>query len=52
MKAVAIDAATAQALIAAESVGSFYNANIRSRRDGTHGPFDCRDHPIPGYSVR
>ncbi len=48
----AIDAGTVRALTTAESVGTFYNKNIRSRRDGIHGPFDCRDHPIPGYSVR
>jgi hypothetical protein len=45
----AIDAAMVQALITADSVGSFYNAKIRSGRDGTHGPFDCRDHPLPNY---
>jgi KTSC domain len=44
-----IDSGTVQALIAADSVGSFYNEKIRSRRDGTHGPFDCRDHPMPDY---
>jgi hypothetical protein len=45
----AIDVATVQALIAAASVGTFYNQVIRSRPDGAHGPFDCRDHPIPNY---
>jgi hypothetical protein len=45
----AIDAATVQSLISAGSVGSFYNARIRSGRDGSHGPFDCRDHPMPEY---
>src|SRR5262245_55866849 len=44
-----IDGATVQQLLTAESAGTFYNANIRSRRDGTHGPFDCRDHPMPEY---
>ena len=44
-----IDAATVQALVTSASVGSFYNDNIRSRRDGTHGRFDCRDHPMPSY---
>jgi KTSC domain len=44
-----IDAATVQALITADSVGSFYNARIRSGPDGSHGPFDCRDHPMPEY---
>lgn len=32
-----IDAGTVNALITAKSVGRFYNQNIRSRRDGTHG---------------
>ena len=45
----AIDGATVQALITAASVGTFYNQVIRSRPDGSHGPFDCRDHPIPIY---
>jgi hypothetical protein len=45
----AIDAATVQALISADSVGSFYNAKIRSGRDGSHGSFDCRDHATPKY---
>lgn len=45
----AIDAQTVHALLTAESVGSFYNKNIRSRSDGTRGPFDCRDHPMPSY---
>jgi hypothetical protein len=44
-----IDAGTVQSLIAAESPGGFYNQSIRSRPDGSHGPFDCRDHPIPNY---
>ena len=44
-----IDAATVQRLIAAESAGTFYNQAIRSRPDGSHGPFDCRDHPMPDY---
>jgi hypothetical protein len=30
-------------------VCEFYNASIRSKRDGTHGPFDCRDHPAPQF---
>ena len=44
-----IDAATVQQLLSAGSAGTFYNENIRSRPDGTHGPFDCRDHPLPEY---
>jgi hypothetical protein len=27
----------------------YYNANIRSKPDGTHGPFDCRDHRVPQF---
>lgn len=44
-----VDASTVQGLLSAESAGRFYNANIRSKRDGTHGPFDCRDHPMPSF---
>jgi KTSC domain len=44
-----IDAATVSQLLSAESAGRFYNQAIRSRPDGTHGPFDCRDHPLPNY---
>ena len=44
-----IDAATVQQLLSAGSAGTFYNENIRSRPDGAHGPFDCRDHPLPEY---
>ena len=42
----AIDGATIRGLLTADSMGRFYNANIRSR-DSVRGPFDCRDHPIP-----
>ena len=44
-----IDAATVQQLLSAGLAGTFYNENIRSRPDGAHGPFDCRDHPQPKY---
>jgi hypothetical protein len=44
-----IDAGTVAQLLSAQSAGSFYIEAIRSRRDGTHGPFDCRDHPLPEY---
>jgi KTSC domain len=33
--------------LAAPSMGRYYNDNFRSKPNGTHGPFDCRDHPIP-----
>jgi KTSC domain len=42
-----IDAETVAALISAESVGRFFNANIKST--GKDGPFDCRTHKIPTY---
>jgi KTSC domain len=45
----AIDATTVAQLLSAQSAGRFYNRAIRSRPDGTRGPFDCRDHPLPGY---
>jgi len=44
-----INAEAFQALLAAPSVGGHYNEHIRSKRDGAHGPFDCRDHPMPRY---
>lgn len=33
--------------MAAPSVGRYYMEHIRSKPDGRHGPFDCRDHPVP-----
>jgi KTSC domain len=44
-----IDAATVSKLLSAPSICRFYNQAIRSRPEGTHGPFDCRDHPMPNY---
>lgn len=35
------------ALLAAPSMGKFYNANIRG--SGSDGPFDCRTHRVPDY---
>jgi hypothetical protein len=32
----------------ASSVGTYYNQNFRSR-GSVHGPFDCRDRPVPNY---
>lgn len=40
-----IDQGTVAALLAAESMGSFYNSNIRD--SGTGGKFGCRDKPVP-----
>jgi KTSC domain len=45
----AIDAAAVQKLLTADSAGTFFKQNIRSRPDGSRGPFDCRDHPMPNY---
>jgi hypothetical protein len=42
-----IDARTVTALIGAELVGRFYNANIKGT--GKDGPFDCRTHKVPNY---
>jgi hypothetical protein len=36
-------------LQAASSMGELYNKEIRSKPDGEHGPYDCRDHPRPAY---
>lgn len=38
---------TVTEFVAAPSMGQYYNTKIRSKPGGTHGPFDCRDHPIP-----
>jgi hypothetical protein len=29
------------------SMYDFYMKNIRSKLTGEHGPYDCRDHPVP-----
>ena len=42
-----IDAGTVDALIKADSVGRYYNANIKGT--GQDGPFDCRTHRVPKY---
>lgn len=42
-----IGQATVDALLGAESMGRFFNANIRG--NGSDGPFDCRAHRVPGY---
>jgi len=44
-----VDAGSVQSLITAPSVGTHYNRHFRSKTGGTHGPFDCRDHPMPTY---
>ena len=44
-----VDAASVQALLSATSIGAHYNQYFRSKMDGTHGPFDCRDHRPLGH---
>jgi hypothetical protein len=39
-----IGPATVAALLAASSVGRYYNSSIKS--DATNRAYDCRDHPI------
>ncbi len=43
-----VDEASFKNLTAASSVGSYYNENFRSH-GAVHGPFDCRDHPVPRF---
>jgi hypothetical protein len=42
-----LPAPTFDALIAAPSMGQFYNQNIKG--SGSDGPFDCRTHKVPQY---
>jgi KTSC domain len=42
-----IGPATVAELLAAPSIGRYYNANIKSA--ATNRAFDCRDHPIPSF---
>lgn len=37
---------TVTSLLGAPSMGQYYNLEIRSNRNN-HGPFDCRNYPIP-----
>jgi hypothetical protein len=39
--------ATLEALMAADSMGRYYNANIKG--SGKDGPYDCRTHRVPSY---
>ena len=41
-----VDRASFDNLIKCPSVGKCYNEDFRSR-GSVHGPFDCRDHPVP-----
>jgi hypothetical protein len=38
---------TVKSLLAADSKGRYYNANIKG--SGSDGPFDCRTHKMPRY---
>ena len=40
-----IDATTVKNLLLSESMGKYFNANIRG--SGQNGPFDCRTHQVP-----
>jgi len=42
-----IDQGTVEALLGAESMGRYFQANIRG--NGADGPFDCRTHRVPEY---
>lgn len=44
----AVNRASVENLTQAPSVGTYYNKNFRSHGP-LHGPFDCRDHPVPVY---
>lgn len=39
--------ATVDAWLAADSMGRYYNANIKGT--GKDGPYDCRTHKVPQY---
>jgi hypothetical protein len=42
-----IDQGTVDGLLAADSMGRYFQANIRG--SGSDGPFDCRTHRVPEY---
>lgn len=42
-----IGQSTVEALLGAESMGRYFNANIKG--SGSEGPFDCRTHRVPEY---
>jgi hypothetical protein len=43
-----VDRASVDGLLKGPSVGQNYNKDFRSH-GSVHGPFDCRDHPVPSY---
>jgi hypothetical protein len=45
----AVDRTSFDNLTKCPSVGKCYNDNFRSHGQ-VHGPFDCRDHPVPDYA--
>jgi KTSC domain len=42
-----IDQGTVNSLLTAQSMGKYFNANIKG--SGSDGPFDCRTHRVPIY---
>lgn len=42
-----MSAAIFDAFLTAQSMGKYYNANIKG--SGSDGPFDCRTHRVPKY---
>jgi len=44
----AVDRASVDNLLEATSIGTYFNNHFRSH-GLVHGPFDCRDHPVPDY---
>jgi hypothetical protein len=42
-----IDQGTVDALLAADSMGQYFQAHIKG--SGMDGPFDCRTHRVPNY---
>jgi hypothetical protein len=45
----AVPTGAVEQLLNASSIGRHYNENFRSKRDGAHGPYDCRDNPMPKF---
>jgi hypothetical protein len=43
-----VDPASVTGLLKAQSVYEYYKDQFRSHGP-VHGPFDCRDHPVPDY---
>ena len=42
-----IGQSTVDALLGSQSMGRYFNANIKG--SGSDGPFDCRTHRVPRY---